>query len=55
MYECTMAEGLGKMGLSAVVAMDRVRNGPNVISLSLALYANQCIERKILNKISFLT
>lgn len=35
--------------------MDRVKHGPNIISLFFALSANQCIERKILNKISFLT
>lgn len=47
--------GLGKFGLAAVVEMDREQNGPNIISLSLVLSANWCVERQVLNKISSLT
>lgn len=49
------AGGLGKLGLAAVVEMDREQNGPNIISLSLVLSANRCMERQVLNKISSLT
>lgn len=49
------ARGLGKFSLAAVVEMDREQNGPNIISLSLVLSANQCVERQVINKISSLT
>lgn len=48
----TVAGGLGKFGLAAVVEMDREQNGPNIISLSLVLSANRCVERQVINKIS---
>lgn len=37
------------------VEMDREQNGPNIISLSLVLSANRCMERQVINKISSLT
>lgn len=51
----TVARGLGKLGLAALVEMDREQNGPNIISLSLVLSANRCVERQVVNKISSLT
>lgn len=51
----TVAGGLGKFGLAALVEMEREQNGPNIISLSLVLSANRCVERQVLNKISSLT